>query len=404
MNDIPGLRLAPARMIALVEQSGQKSGSASPKPSPTERQTAESSGPHAFAGQRPDAREGLPDSAATEPATKARVARSSSSDRVYQREGLEHADSVPEGELSFGDFLDIINPLQHIPIIGTIYRAITGDEIAAFARIFGGFLFGGPLGFVTATANVIADEVSGQDLGETVLAAIFDDDKTQDVQIAESGSAAKATPKSTEGTAISKNATAQPQDQAARFIMETVEPDAVGVPQPALTGPAALDAFVRDLKGIERVARNAPSSGSRSQAETPRAPSLPNTGRLQSAARQANDAAPDAARRESPDLAIANQLGASGPRASARAQTAGPNTLSAFQPESDLLPDNPSALVTIRARASDAVPADPRTLGVALPGTAFAERMFHGLEKYQVLAREGERNGRNRALLLDARL
>jgi hypothetical protein len=63
-----------------------------------------------------------------------------------------------------------------------------------------------------------------------------------------------------------------------------------------------------------------------------------------------------------------------------------------------------SALVTIRARASDAVLADPRTPGVALPGTAFAERMFHGLEKYQAQAREGERNGRNRALLLDAHL
>jgi hypothetical protein len=30
--------------------------------------------------------------------------------------------------------------------------------------------------------------------------------------------------------------------------------------------------------------------------------------------------------------------------------------------------------------------------------------MFHGLEKYQAQAREGERNGRNRALLLDAHL
>src|SRR3546814_15608721 len=28
---------------------------------------------------------------------------------------------------SFGDFLDIINPIQHIPIVPTIYRAITGD-------------------------------------------------------------------------------------------------------------------------------------------------------------------------------------------------------------------------------------------------------------------------------------
>ena len=29
---------------------------------------------------------------------------------------------------SFGDILDLINPLQHIPIVGTIYRAVTGDD------------------------------------------------------------------------------------------------------------------------------------------------------------------------------------------------------------------------------------------------------------------------------------
>ncbi|MDP6473864.1 MAG: hypothetical protein QF894_03030 [Alphaproteobacteria bacterium] len=29
----------------------------------------------------------------------------------------------------FDDFLDLINPLQHIPIISTIYREITGDTI-----------------------------------------------------------------------------------------------------------------------------------------------------------------------------------------------------------------------------------------------------------------------------------
>ena len=40
--------------------------------------------------------------------------------------------------LTFGDVLDVINPLQHIPVVSTIYRAITGDEISPGARVAGG--------------------------------------------------------------------------------------------------------------------------------------------------------------------------------------------------------------------------------------------------------------------------
>ncbi len=30
-------------------------------------------------------------------------------------------------EMSFWDFVDIVNPLQHVPVINTIYRELTGD-------------------------------------------------------------------------------------------------------------------------------------------------------------------------------------------------------------------------------------------------------------------------------------
>jgi len=52
--------------------------------------------------------------------------------------------------ITFADLLDIINPLQHIPVISTIYRAITGDEIGLGSRLVGGALFGGPAGFIVA--------------------------------------------------------------------------------------------------------------------------------------------------------------------------------------------------------------------------------------------------------------
>ena len=49
------------------------------------------------------------------------------------------------------DFIDIINPLQHIPIVGTLYRNITHDEIKAPSRILGGGLFGGIVGASSRT-------------------------------------------------------------------------------------------------------------------------------------------------------------------------------------------------------------------------------------------------------------
>ncbi len=74
---------------------------------------------------------------------------------------------------TFGDFIDIINPLQHIPIVSTIYRQLTGDDLDPGSRIGGGALFGGPIGLVASLINVLVDETTGKDVGEQVL-ALFD--------------------------------------------------------------------------------------------------------------------------------------------------------------------------------------------------------------------------------------
>ena len=47
--------------------------------------------------------------------------------------------------LTFGDIIDVINPLQHIPVVSTIYWELTGDKISPAARMAGGALFGGPI-------------------------------------------------------------------------------------------------------------------------------------------------------------------------------------------------------------------------------------------------------------------
>ncbi len=65
--------------------------------------------------------------------------------------------------LTFGDVLDVINPLHHIPLLGNIYRKVSGDSIAPAARIGGGALFGGPLGAAVAAATVVVASLARGD-------------------------------------------------------------------------------------------------------------------------------------------------------------------------------------------------------------------------------------------------
>lgn len=72
-------------------------------------------------------------------------------------------DRHPDGEIefTFEDFLDAINPLQHIPIVSWIYRAVTGDQISLAPRLLGGALLGGPLGVLLAGVQAAVEDMTG---------------------------------------------------------------------------------------------------------------------------------------------------------------------------------------------------------------------------------------------------
>ena len=65
-------------------------------------------------------------------------------------------------KMTFTDVLRALNPLQHLPVIGTIYRAVTGDTIQPGMRIagsaLGGLLTGGPLGVLGTVAGCFLEE------------------------------------------------------------------------------------------------------------------------------------------------------------------------------------------------------------------------------------------------------
>lgn len=84
--------------------------------------------------------------------------------------------ATPE-EKSFGfmDFVDMINPLQHIPVVGTIYRHLTGDEIGPAARVVGGAAFGGPVGAASGIVNALVQMETGKDLTDNMISSLEDE-------------------------------------------------------------------------------------------------------------------------------------------------------------------------------------------------------------------------------------
>ncbi|MDF1792000.1 MAG: hypothetical protein P1U88_08825 [Thalassobaculaceae bacterium] len=81
-----------------------------------------------------------------------------------------------DDSFGFGDLLDVLNPLQHIPVVSTLYRELTGDTISETARMTGGALWGGPAGLIGALANTITERETGADIGATALAYVQGDD------------------------------------------------------------------------------------------------------------------------------------------------------------------------------------------------------------------------------------
>lgn len=54
-----------------------------------------------------------------------------------------------------------LNPLHHLPVVGTIYRAVTGEVIPPPLRVAGAALFGGPLGALGAAVFGLVEQLAG---------------------------------------------------------------------------------------------------------------------------------------------------------------------------------------------------------------------------------------------------
>ncbi len=65
--------------------------------------------------------------------------------------------------ITFHDALSALNPLQYLPVVGTIYREVTGDVVNPALRIAvagAASVVLGPLGLVAAMIGAAADEIA----------------------------------------------------------------------------------------------------------------------------------------------------------------------------------------------------------------------------------------------------
>jgi hypothetical protein len=90
--------------------------------------------------------------------------------------------SPPEAapaQLSFRELLSSLNPLQYIPVVGTLYRAITGDRGNEGVHDVGALVLsgamGGPFGVAASFATALVEKITGfgpEWAGEQVVAEL----------------------------------------------------------------------------------------------------------------------------------------------------------------------------------------------------------------------------------------
>jgi hypothetical protein len=239
----------------------------------------------------------------------------------------------PSPTPKFSDFVALLNPLQNLPVVGTIYRQMTGDVPHPAARVIGGLIWGGPLGLIGAALTYVAEQVSGKGTTE-IVKSIFDG-----------------------------GATAPPLAEAAPTPPVPAEP--AGEPVAAATAP--------------------PMTAKAAASAMP-APALPDA---QPPAMPAQQGAISQTRTRAPgtrDLAFYQaHAGARMPAASSAPAPSGP--LAAPQLPALQRPATPVLGPEPRAAA-----APPQPATAMMPETTsadFAQRMLQGLERYNAMTRAG---------------
>jgi hypothetical protein len=131
----------------------------------------------------------------------------------------------------FRDILSMLNPLQYLPVVGSIYRALTGDKIPDAVREIGSlavsFATGGPIGVAISAAVSGLEKLTGvtsDEMATTVLAGLGIISDPDQPQLAAAEPAPR--PMATDGRFV-------PWSRAQRSAYGAAAPPALTIPAPS---------------------------------------------------------------------------------------------------------------------------------------------------------------------------
>ena len=291
------------------------------------------------------------------------------------------------GSFSFHDVLDTLNPLQHIPIIDTLYRWVTGDQPGNVARIVGDGIYGGPIGLGVGMLSAAFEAETGKDPGQAVIAAITGADDAKVTLGAAAAQPAGSAPPTTAATPAAAPASAAVPPFAA---MPPAVTGATGpMPMPTAAQPPSI------VSGPPH----------------PFIPLYRSPPTLTPATIPANPATSAANASEQAFMAqsAAYQRSLYGQRAAGTQQTA-PIPLQLTGPQLPFVPVRPAASAaaapsvtpapvaattpsSVTAPASTAAPAAAGALPQTVPPADIPQRMMDALDKYQRMQQQTQQRG-----------
>jgi hypothetical protein len=145
--------------------------------------------------------------------------------------------SAHDHGFTFHAFLSAINPLQYLPVIGTIYRAVTGDVIPEALREGGSLLIsglmGGPIGLITSIATTLAEKITGID-PEKIVAAELQPTKAKPsaAKLPDAKPPAATLPRAPSADTAAPAPSAQTAPTADQLSSYGVRPNTSGTPKP----------------------------------------------------------------------------------------------------------------------------------------------------------------------------
>lgn len=110
--------------------------------------------------------------------------------------------------LTFGDIVDAVNPLNHIPVVSDLMGGASEEKPSVAAKLIGGALLGGPIGFIASLANCIFEQATGHGVAGAVVAALSGETTDAATQLAAA--------EGTEGMEVAMN-DAVPEEVAANI-------------------------------------------------------------------------------------------------------------------------------------------------------------------------------------------